>query len=67
MFKTDLEKVSECQIGAIEISDHAMISIKLNLQTEKRSTVLGLNNSLLKDADFKNTIKKNNKTILRKK
>ena len=57
MFKTDIEKVSQCQIGTIEVSDHAIISMKVNLGIEKSSTIWRLNNSLLNDTNIKNKIR----------
>ena len=57
MFKNHISMVTECHIGEIMLSDHALISLKLNLDLESGQKTWRLNNSLLQIDDFKTKIK----------
>ena len=57
MFKNYVSRVVECNINSITLSDHAMITMKLNLDLEVGQTLWRLNNSLLQMEDFKTKIR----------
>ena len=57
MFKNHISMVAECHIKEITLSDHALISLKLNFDLEKGQKTWRLNNSLLQIDDFKTKIK----------
>lgn len=52
MFKNHVSRLIECN-NLITLSDHALITIKFNLDLEVGHTLGRLNNSLLQMEDFK--------------
>jgi len=47
MFQRDLHRVLNCDIGTRDLSDHAPVSLKVALSSEKKNTVWRLNTGIL--------------------
>ena len=58
MFKKDVELIETCNIGIRDLSDHATVTITLNLNIKEGEKIWRLNNSLLKDKLFVGKINK---------
>lgn len=55
-FKKDLFRIKSCSIDNITLSDHAPITLVMDVDLEKRRSVWRMNNSLLQDRVFKTKI-----------
>lgn len=64
MFKTDIPRVLKCEIYPIAISDHAMVTLEINLRLNRGETLWRMNNSLLGDKDFTEKIRSDFKAYL---
>lgn len=58
MFSKDLNRVETIKIGPIHLSDHAPVQMRISINHRKKSCIWRLNNSLLKEEDFKLKIRK---------
>ncbi len=47
MFHKDLYRVTNCNIGSMDLSDHAPVSMDLVLNCEKKRTIWRLNTGIL--------------------
>lgn len=56
MFKKDVSLAQNCTISSINIADHAAISLTVKLKNAKRTSIWRLNNSLLQDKKFVETM-----------
>lgn len=63
-FGKDKDKIHSCDIGTIDLSDHAPIYLKVDLNLRPRNTTWKLNSGLLNDPIFKEEIRKEIKTFL---
>lgn len=57
-FAKDKDRIQTCDIGTIDVSDHAPLYLTVNLKLCPKITTWKLNSSMLKDANFKKQIKK---------
>ena len=64
MFKKDMINITKCTIGTITLSDHAKLTLKVNLNSNKGKYLWRMNNSLLQNGDLKDTVKKTLKEYL---
>uniref|UniRef100_A0A8C5BXC6 Reverse transcriptase domain-containing protein n=1 Tax=Gadus morhua TaxID=8049 RepID=A0A8C5BXC6_GADMO len=56
--------ITKCTIGTITLSDHAKLTLKVNLNSNKGKYLWRMNNSLLQNGDLKDTVKKTLKEYL---
>lgn len=63
-FTKDKDKIQTCDIGTIDISDHAPLYLKVNLDLTPKTICWKLNSSMLKDNNFKEQMKKEIKYFL---
>ncbi|KAJ0033658.1 hypothetical protein NQD34_000765 [Periophthalmus magnuspinnatus] len=63
-FGKDKGKIQTCEMGTIDVSDHAPLYLVVNLNLSPRVTTWKLNSYLLKDINFKKDIKKEMKDFL---
>lgn len=47
MFQRDIHRVKKCNIGTMDLSDHAPVYLKVTLETEKKDTIWRLNTGIL--------------------
>lgn len=64
MFKTDRARVTSCDIGTIDISDHAPVYLKLQLNNKYKDTLWKFNLNLLNNPSFKLHLKNEIHTYL---
>ena len=57
-FGKDKDKVNACEIGTIDLSDHAPVYLSVDLNLQPKTNNWKLNSSLLNDPQFKEEIKK---------
>lgn len=57
-FAKDKDRVHSCEIGTIDVSDHAPLTLIVKLNLCPKLTTWKLNSSMLKDYNFKEQIKK---------
>lgn len=57
-FAKDRDRIQTCDMGTIDVSDHAPLYLIVNLKLCPKIITWKLNSSMLKDANFKKQIKK---------
>lgn len=63
-FTKDKDKIQTCDIGTIDISDHAPLYLKVNLDLTPKAVCSKLNSSMLKNKNFKEQVIKEIKYFL---
>lgn len=57
MFKNDLFRIQNCEIGPCTISDHNPVYVQVSLAKNKRSTLWRLNTNILNDPKTKESLR----------
>lgn len=63
-FGKDKDRIYACDIGTIDLSDHAPVYLTIDLELRPRNTTWKLNSSVLNDPIFKQDIRKEISTFL---
>lgn len=64
IFKRDRHRIHYCEIGNIDLSDHAPLLLSLEINNNPRNTLWKLNSSILNNLQFKTQMKEDIKLFL---